>query len=327
MNEISVIVPVYNSSRYLQRCINSILKQSYRDFELILIDDGSTDDSGLICDNFASIDDRITVIHKINEGVSSARNLGIKISNCDYITFIDSDDWIEPLYLEKLLFEIKSSNCSIVICGGKDLDSTGKIVRTYSYSGEILSYKNSILYDWPYFTYVIHRMLIDKSIAKNTLFDISLTNGEDTLFLTKVLTKATKGIKFSSYIGYNYFINADGASQHKKYSKTKFSAILAYNYRLEYLIKSNVSVNRSWYDSFVLETYRLYSYIVRNPEFYDNQHANILFKFLRKYQKYSHVIGSGLKFRIKYSIMLSNRKLMEKELKNSELPLPHIMEN
>ena len=95
MIEISIIVPVYNTEKYIIRCINSVLKQTFRNWELILIDDGSIDSSGKICDFFQKKDNRIKVIHKKNEGVSIARNLGITLSKGNYITFIDSDDWVD----------------------------------------------------------------------------------------------------------------------------------------------------------------------------------------------------------------------------------------
>ena len=99
---ISIIVPVYNSEKYLDACIDSILSQSFRDFELILVDDGSKDSSAQICDEYASQDTRVRVIHKANGGVSAARNDGLDIAKGEYITFIDSDDWVERKYLETL---------------------------------------------------------------------------------------------------------------------------------------------------------------------------------------------------------------------------------
>ena len=99
---ISVIVPIYNSDKYLQRCIDSILSQDFEDFELLLIDDGSTDNSGDICDKYAEKDMRVRVFHKKNGGVSSARNLGIENAKGEWVVFIDSDDWVDITMLEKL---------------------------------------------------------------------------------------------------------------------------------------------------------------------------------------------------------------------------------
>lgn len=104
MIAISIIVPVYNAAQYLPRCIESIINQEEKKWELILIDDGSNDGSGEICDRYASFDSRIIVIHKVNEGVSIARNVGISLSRANWICFIDSDDWVEAHYLSDLLY-------------------------------------------------------------------------------------------------------------------------------------------------------------------------------------------------------------------------------
>lgn len=103
MPKISVIVPVYNVENYIEKCIESILSQTYTDFELLLINDGSSDKSGSICDAYMSKDQRIRVFHKKNAGVSMARNWGIKHSLGDWICFVDSDDWVENSYLEKFI--------------------------------------------------------------------------------------------------------------------------------------------------------------------------------------------------------------------------------
>lgn len=105
--KISIIIPVYNVEKYLPTCIESILNQSYKDFEIILINDGSTDKSGMICDKYAHIDSRIKVFHKKNEGVSTARNLGLDHAIGEYICFIDSDDWLPSDYLEIILNDAK----------------------------------------------------------------------------------------------------------------------------------------------------------------------------------------------------------------------------
>ena len=96
MPKISIIVPVYNVEKFLPKCLSSIVSQTFKDWECILIDDGSSDTSGKICDEYALLNEKITVIHQENKGVSEARNIGIKVSKGEYIGFVDSDDWIEP---------------------------------------------------------------------------------------------------------------------------------------------------------------------------------------------------------------------------------------
>ena len=113
---ISIIIPIYNSAALLPRCLDSILAQTYRDFTLILVNDGSTDGSGKICDGYAEKDERIRVIHKENGGVSSARNAGLDAADGEYITFIDSDDAIPPGYLETLYMAASGSGADVAIC-------------------------------------------------------------------------------------------------------------------------------------------------------------------------------------------------------------------
>lgn len=121
MPKISVVIPVYKVEDYLMRCIDSVINQSYRDFDLILVDDGSPDQCGNICDRYAQQDHRVTVIHQKNGGLSAARNAGIewalKNSDSEWITYIDSDDWVHPCYLEYLYNAVKQTGCSVAIGG------------------------------------------------------------------------------------------------------------------------------------------------------------------------------------------------------------------
>ena len=112
---ISVLIPVFNVERYLSRCIESVIKQTYKNIEIILIDDGSKDKSGKICDKYAKKDDRIRVIHKENEGVSVARNLGMDSANGEYIIFVDSDDWIEQQAVELLFSQLSLYDSDLAI--------------------------------------------------------------------------------------------------------------------------------------------------------------------------------------------------------------------
>lgn len=113
---ISVIVPVYNVEEFLPRCMNSLLRQTYRNLEIILVDDGSTDNCSSLCDEFAKQDKRIKVIHKTNGGLSDARNAGMKVMTGEYVSFIDSDDWINIHFYEVLMDVMKKEDCDIVQC-------------------------------------------------------------------------------------------------------------------------------------------------------------------------------------------------------------------
>lgn len=127
MAEISIIVPVYNVEKYLENCIESILNQTFKDFELILVDDGSTDNSGKICDIYKKKDSRIKVIHKNNGGLSSARNAGLDIASGQYIGFVDSDDSIHPQMYELLYSKIIDYDAMIAICNYKKVNEINLI--------------------------------------------------------------------------------------------------------------------------------------------------------------------------------------------------------
>lgn len=129
IKKISIIVPVYNVREYLPQCINSILAQTFTNFELILVDDGSTDGSGRICDSFTNKDCRIKVIHKANAGVSAARNTGIQAASGKYIIFVDSDDYVEPDYCAELYQQIIQHPNSWVFCGCNCVDAQDNITE------------------------------------------------------------------------------------------------------------------------------------------------------------------------------------------------------
>lgn len=115
--KISIIVPIYNVEKYISKCIDSIINQTYRDLEIILVDDGSPDKCGIICDKYASFDKRIIVIHKQNGGLSSARNAGLDVATGSYVGFVDSDDWIESTMYEEMISMFDNDGVDLVECG------------------------------------------------------------------------------------------------------------------------------------------------------------------------------------------------------------------
>ncbi|MGJ0706244.1 glycosyltransferase family 2 protein, partial [Enterococcus avium] len=121
MCEISIIVPVYDVEKYLKKCVDSILNQTFKDFELILVDDGSPDNSGAICDQYAEKDSRVRVIHKENGGLSDARNAGIEVARGKYLGFVDSDDFVNEDMYKQLYTSIIENNADLSICGIFDL--------------------------------------------------------------------------------------------------------------------------------------------------------------------------------------------------------------
>lgn len=131
---ISVIIPVYNVENYLRECVDSVLNQTYQNFEIILVDDGSTDGSPTICDEYATSDERIRVIHQSNGGLSVARNNGLQASSGDYVYFLDSDDWIEPSSLEVLLECAKERRAQVVFFDALSFEDGGKLCDKQNYA-------------------------------------------------------------------------------------------------------------------------------------------------------------------------------------------------
>ncbi len=132
MDLISIIVPVYNVEAYLKRCIESIINQTYKDIEIILVDDGSTDNSSKICDEYKNKDKRIKVIHKVNGGLSSARNRGLDIAKGKYIGFVDSDDYISPKMYEILYKELINNKADMAMCDSIYIKNDNKIINDYN---------------------------------------------------------------------------------------------------------------------------------------------------------------------------------------------------
>lgn len=126
---VSIIIPVYNSDQYLRRCVESAINQSYANLDIILINDGSSDESGMICDEFLARDSRIRVVHKENGGPSSARNIGIDLARGRYITFLDSDDWIHNEFIEKTMRILNALEADIVVCDFLEVGSENFIAN------------------------------------------------------------------------------------------------------------------------------------------------------------------------------------------------------
>ena len=131
---ISVIVPIYRVEEYLNQCIESIVNQTYQNLQIILVDDGSPDRCGEMCEEWARRDKRIEVLHKKNGGLSDARNAGLAIATGDCIAFVDSDDWIEPTMYEAMLSVLAKENADLVACGIVDSYPDKEIIHSYAYA-------------------------------------------------------------------------------------------------------------------------------------------------------------------------------------------------
>lgn len=146
MPKISVIVPVYNVEKYLHRCVDSILAQTFTDFELLLVNDGSKDSSGVICDEYAAKDSRVKVFHKENGGVSSARNLGLDNAKGEWVTFVDSDDWVSNTMYEAMFDKVLSEDAEAVYCDIKMcFATTEKVWKAAEYVPDKVKFLNNFI--------------------------------------------------------------------------------------------------------------------------------------------------------------------------------------
>lgn len=232
--KISIIIPVYNVEKYLCRCLDSISAQNLTDWECILVDDGSLDGSGLICDEYVKKDSRFRVIHQKNSGVSVARNVGIKSALGEWIGFVDSDDWIEKETYQIVLKTAEQNNADLVQWGGF-ITVGNKDVRKELYVTDFsLDQMDS---DSPYGR--IFYMLIRKEFLSinNITFPVDLSMGEDWIFAFNCYFKSHKIINIKNVAFYHYFLNPNSTC-HQMTKKNLYSQIDFIN-KFEKLINSS----------------------------------------------------------------------------------------
>lgn len=209
---VSVIVPIYNAEKYLEQCVESILSQTYRSMEILLIDDGSTDGCSDICEKYALEDTRVRVIHKPNGGLVSARKTGVKEAVGDYVIWVDADDWIEPDYIEELVKVQERTQVKMVAADLYfDIDDSSKVIRNgFPYgvydAGELY---RSLLYSGRFYEYGINPHLVTKLIHREILqqkqmaVDERIVAGEDAAVTYPCVLAADK-ICIANVCGYHY---------------------------------------------------------------------------------------------------------------------------
>lgn len=231
---ISVIIPIYNARNTIDRCVNSILSQTYKDFELILVNDGSTDDSGERCDLYAKEDARVVVIHTINKGVSSARNTGLDAAKGEWISFVDSDDWAEQDLLATLIHHSQDIDLIVSSFNNKGGNGQQTILRTKDKEG-INSFLSSNLSLPPWAKLYKNEIIQNKCLR----FDPHIRFGEDSVFVwnyasyCQSITIIDKGM---------YHYSGDWGKEHKKYRLTISEIEYTYKKKKEALD----NVKRNW---------------------------------------------------------------------------------
>ncbi|MCX4316099.1 MAG: glycosyltransferase [Lachnospiraceae bacterium] len=239
---VSVVVPVFNTEAYLHRCIDSILAQTYSNIEVIVIDDGSTDSSGKICDFYAGADSRVKVLHQENQGVSIARNHGIHQAAGEYILFVDSDDWMEPNMLETMFEKVKRDRRQLIVCNAfRDNNPSRKIMDLDIQEDEVLSFQElarcdrrgiSVM-DGPW-----GKLYNLNLIRENALeFDPQINFGEDRLFVFHYTCLVEETVCIAK--PYYHYVYREESALNGELSERHFQIFKVYQILLSYFEESS----------------------------------------------------------------------------------------
>lgn len=241
---ISIIVPVYNAENVIERCLNSIISQTYKNLEIIIIDDGSTDRSGEICDRYQRMDARFKVFHEINSGVSLSRNKGLDNVTGEYIMFVDSDDWIENNICQKTLYYAEKYDMKLVKSLATDWDSNGQERKKQAEVREtlVIDVEKEFSFLKAYATGVVWGTLYSAEILKGLRFSEDLYVGEDTLFFAQAVAKC-KNILIVKEKMYNYVQYVQSAS-HGELNEKRMSNLIAWE-RVAETFKNNTRISNT----------------------------------------------------------------------------------
>ena len=209
---LSIIVPVYNVEKYISRCINSILQQDYTNFEIIAINDGSTDRSGKILEEISKLDRRIIFFNVANGGVSKARNIGLSKASGEYVAFVDADDLVKSDIYSRMIYEAISKKCDIVQCNYEELYENGEIRKMIGIDEEMYVNNNDIIISCMErkISANVFTKIYKKDVIKDILFDENISYAEDLKFVVECCGRASK-ISTLNFYGYQYFIRMSSA--------------------------------------------------------------------------------------------------------------------
>ena len=303
-NLISIVVPIYNVEKYLKQCIDSVINQTYKNLEIILVDDGSTDSCAYICDEYTKKDERIKVIHKKNGGLSDARNVGLDIAKGEYVSFIDSDDYISEDFIEKMYNALIDNNAEISQCNLVKVNDNAEILEKIGYIDNI---KIETSYEMLKDLYTGHW---ENTIACNKLFNIQLLENirfpvgkvhEDEFTTYKILYKASKIAIVEDYL-YKYRQNSNSITG-KQFKEKRLDAIQAYEERLEFFKEKD---EKDLYDlTFIAYLATIRDYFVKTRKYIEkseNIQKNLIKKYKDNFVKIKTIKNIGKSQKIKILI-------------------------
>lgn len=281
---ITVIVPVYNVEQYLDKCVDSILSQTYSNIEVVLVDDGSTDDSGKMCDEYKKKDNRIVVIHQTNQGLSGARNSGIDIAKGVYITFIDSDDYVSKKYIEFLYTMICDNSADIASCKEKKFYEVSDIVEEDVVKSSVQIYKKeqaleNMLYRRNVDSYAVGK-LYKKVLFQEIRFPVGVLF-EDTKTIYKVYDLIDK-IAVSSE-GLYYYLQRRGSIVNSSFDKKKMEQVWASEEIVEFVSRKYPQLLLAAVSKYFISAIDVYRKIPNNVEY--KKEKKELEYIIRKYRK------------------------------------------
>lgn len=293
---VSIIIPIYNVEKYLEKCIKSIINQTYRNLEIILINDGSTDESAKICEEYKKLDNRIEFINKKNGGAASAKNEGLKMATGDYITFVDSDDFIEPDMIEYMVNTIKKYNSDIVQCSFTNLyKNTEKIKQDTIVEQKISSKDFLALFLTKWDSSLFWNKLFKREIIENVFFKEGRCIDDE--FFTYKCVINSKSIVTSNKIVYNYRMRKSGLMKSKSSQKQILKDRVDYLYeRYELVRKIYKDLDKSF-----LEHLLTYYLIISKDYYVDEKLLDYMKNNLKSIK--GKIITSNIDIRIKMQIL------------------------
>ena len=280
---VSIIVPIYNTEKYLTRCINSIIEQSYENLEIILVNDGSTDESKIVCERYLNLDTRIRLINKTNGGLSDSRNFGIEASNGNFLCFIDSDDFIHKNFIEYQLNVVKKNNLDICFCyrekGRKNQFSEKNIYNENSY--EIINKKN--LFDKYYsFSYSACTGIFSRNIIADVRFPLGILHEDQATIYKFILNSNSIGITRNKLY---YVYLSPGSITRSEYTLKRTDEVRELKKKIEFLYDSgyenllgNVKVH--YFEVLVNHKYLINKYFPNEKNL--KQHINLEIMKIKK---------------------------------------------